>query len=77
MWVRTVKDVEREMTGGLSTRNAVGLLALVVFAWGTNWPVTKMIVHDVPPIWATAMRCMIAAAALAPLLWAQGTFIVP
>ena len=50
---------------------------MVVLAWGTNWPVTKMIVHDVPPIWATAMRCMIAAIALAPLLWAQGTFIIP
>src|SRR5260221_1192078 len=65
------------MSGGLSTRNAVGLLALVVFAWGTNWPVTKLIVHDVPPLWSTAIRCMIAAAALAPLLWAQGDFLIP
>jgi drug/metabolite transporter (DMT)-like permease len=65
------------MTGGLSTRNAVGLLALVVFAWGTNWPVTRTIVHEVPPLWSTAIRCMIAAAGLAPLLWAQGDFIVP
>lgn len=65
------------MTAGLSTRNAAGLLALVVFAWGTNWPVTKLIVHDVTPIWATAIRCMIAAASLAPLLWAQGDFIIP
>ena len=44
---------------------------------GTNWPVTKMIVQDVPPLWATALRCMIAAATLAPMLWAQGAFIVP
>jgi drug/metabolite transporter (DMT)-like permease len=65
------------MTGGLSTRNAVGLLALVVFAWGTNWPVTRTIVHEVPPLWSTAIRCMIAAAGLAPLLWAQGDFIIP
>lgn len=65
------------MTGGLSTRNAMGLLALVVFAWGTNWPVTKLIVHDVTPIWATAIRCMIAAGSLAPLLWTQGDFIIP
>jgi drug/metabolite transporter (DMT)-like permease len=65
------------MSGGLSTRGAAGLLALVVFAWGTNWPVTKLIVHDVTPLWSTAIRCMIAAAALAPLLWAQGDFIIP
>jgi len=65
------------MAGGLSTRSAALLLAAVVLAWGTNWPVTKMIVHEVPPLWATALRCMIAAAALAPLLWAQGDFIIP
>ena len=77
MRVRTVKDVGRDMSGGLSTRGAAGLLALVVFVWGTNWPVTKLIVHDVAPLWSTAIRCMIAAAALAPLLWAQGDFIIP
>src|SRR5262245_51408042 len=65
------------MTSGLSTRGAAVLLAGVVLAWGTNWPVTKMIVQDVPPLWATALRCMIAAATLAPMLWAQGQFIVP
>jgi drug/metabolite transporter (DMT)-like permease len=65
------------MAGGLSTRSAAALLAGVVLAWGTNWPVTKIIVQDVSPLWATALRCMIAAAALAPLLWAQGDFIIP
>lgn len=65
------------MAGGLSTRSAAALLAGVVLAWGTNWPATKMIVQDVPPLWATALRCMIAAATLAPMLWAQGAFIVP
>jgi drug/metabolite transporter (DMT)-like permease len=65
------------MASGLSTRSAAVLLAGVVLAWGTNWPVTKIIVQDVPPLWATALRCMIAAAMLAPMLWAQGQFIVP
>ena len=65
------------MAGGLSTRGAAALLAGVVLAWGTNWPVTKIIVQDVSPLWATALRCMIAAAVLAPLLWAQGDFIIP
>jgi drug/metabolite transporter (DMT)-like permease len=65
------------MAGGLSTRSAAALLAGVVLAWGTNWPVTKIIVQDVSPLWATALRCMIAAAVLAPLLWAQGDFIIP
>lgn len=65
------------MSAGLSTRGAAGLLALVVFAWGTNWPVTKLIVHEIPPLWSTAIRCMIAALALAPLLWLQRDFIIP
>lgn len=65
------------MAGGLSTRSAAVLLAGVVLAWGTNWPVTKLIVQDVTPLWATALRCIIAAAALAPLLWMQGDFIIP
>jgi drug/metabolite transporter (DMT)-like permease len=62
---------------GLSPRSAAILLAIVVLAWGTNWPVTKMIVHDMSPLWSTALRCAIAAAALAPLLWIQGIFIIP
>jgi drug/metabolite transporter (DMT)-like permease len=66
-----------EMTGGLSPRSALALLAIVVLAWGTNWPVTKMIVRDLPPLWSTAVRCAIAAVVLAPLLWAQGMFIIP
>lgn len=65
------------MAGALSTRSAAALLAGVVLAWGTNWPVTRTVVQDVPPLWATALRCMIAAATLAPMLWAQGAFIIP
>jgi drug/metabolite transporter (DMT)-like permease len=65
------------MSHGLSPRSAVGLLAIVVLAWGTNWPVTKMIVQSMSPVWSTAVRCGIAAAALGPLLWVQGNFIVP
>jgi drug/metabolite transporter (DMT)-like permease len=62
---------------GLSARAAAAMLVIVVVAWGTNWPVTKMIVHDIPPLWSTASRCAIAAAAVVPLLWATGNFIIP
>jgi drug/metabolite transporter (DMT)-like permease len=65
------------VTDGLSPRRALGLLAIVVLAWGTNWPVTKLIVRDVSPLWSTAMRSWIAALALAPLLWAQNSFVIP
>jgi drug/metabolite transporter (DMT)-like permease len=62
---------------GLSGRRAAALLAVVVAAWGTNWPVTKMIVQDMPPLWAAASRSAIAAAAVIPLLWATGNCIIP
>src|SRR5215211_814229 len=38
---------------------------------------TALLAGVVPPLWATALRCMIAAAMLAPMLWAQGQFIIP
>jgi drug/metabolite transporter (DMT)-like permease len=62
---------------GLSARAAATLLAMIVVAWGTNWPVTKMIVHDMSPLWSTASRCAVAAAAVVPLLWATGNLIIP
>jgi drug/metabolite transporter (DMT)-like permease len=57
--------------------HALAMLGLVVLVWGTNWPITKMIVHEVAPLWSTAMRCAIAAAVLALLLWLRGEFIIP
>jgi drug/metabolite transporter (DMT)-like permease len=65
------------MTDQLSSRQAALLLTIVVLAWGTSWPVTKLIVHDISPLWSTAFRSWIAAATLAPLLWARGNFIIP
>jgi drug/metabolite transporter (DMT)-like permease len=65
------------MSHSESARRAFSLLALVVLAWGINWPITKMIVREVSPLWSTALRCVIAAATLAPLLWARGHLIVP
>jgi len=61
----------------LSRRNAFVLLCLIVLAWGSNWPMTKMIVQEMPPLWATALRCGIAAVVLGLLLSMRGEFIVP
>jgi drug/metabolite transporter (DMT)-like permease len=61
----------------LSARAAAALFAVVVLAWGTTWPVMKLIVQDIPPIWMTALRSWIAAATVLPILAYQGTFIVP
>lgn len=65
------------MSDDLRPGYAALLFAVVVFAWGFNWPVTKVIVQSVPPLWTTAMRSWIAVAALVPILWLGNTFIVP
>jgi drug/metabolite transporter (DMT)-like permease len=65
------------MSDHLPRLTAVLLFAVVVFAWGFNWPVTKMIVESVPPLWSAALRCAIAAAVLLVLQLAQGTLVVP
>jgi drug/metabolite transporter (DMT)-like permease len=61
----------------LSRPLALALFALVVFCWGGNWAVTKIVVHQVPPLWTTAIRCMIASVALLFILLIRGQFIVP
>lgn len=65
------------MSDDLLPRRAAILFAVVVFAWGLNWPVTKVIVQSIPPLWTTAIRSWIAVAALLPILWLGGNLIVP
>lgn len=65
------------MSDDLAPRQATVLFAVVVLAWGLNWPVTKVIVQSVPPLWTTAIRSWIAVAALVPILWLGGHLIVP
>ena len=48
----------------LSRAAAILLFAVVVFSWGITWPVTKAIVAEVPPLWASAIRSVIAGVAL-------------
>jgi drug/metabolite transporter (DMT)-like permease len=61
----------------LSHGVALILLGIVVLTWGVNWPMTKAIVREVPPLWSTAMRCAIASVVLGLLLWLRGEFIIP
>ena len=63
--------------GALTRRQAVALFAIVVLAWGLIWPVTKVLVESVPPIWTTALRCWIALVALVVLLGATRNLVVP
>jgi drug/metabolite transporter (DMT)-like permease len=61
----------------LARRTALLLFAAVVLSWGMNWAVTKVIVHSVFPLWATAIRSAIGAVVLLVLLVARGQFVFP
>jgi drug/metabolite transporter (DMT)-like permease len=56
---------------------ALLLFAVVVLAWGFNWPVTKLMVQSISPLWTAALRSLIAAVVLLGLLLSQGNFVVP
>jgi drug/metabolite transporter (DMT)-like permease len=55
----------------------LALLAVVVLAWGLTWPVNKVILASLTPIWAVAIRSVIGALALFALSLALGRLRVP
>jgi drug/metabolite transporter (DMT)-like permease len=61
----------------LGRHAALMLFSVVVLCWGLNWPVTKLIVRDMPPLWAAALRSAVATVVLFGLLGVQGNLIVP
>jgi drug/metabolite transporter (DMT)-like permease len=62
----------------LSKRAALLLFAIVIFTWGLNWTVTKLILHyGATPLWTITIRSAIAAVFLLPLLMWKGELIFP
>jgi drug/metabolite transporter (DMT)-like permease len=62
----------------LSTRAALALFALVIFALGFNWPVAKLTLQTgITPLWMATVRSAIAAVLLLVLLAATRNLIVP
>jgi drug/metabolite transporter (DMT)-like permease len=62
----------------LSTRAAIALFAAVIFAWGFNWPVAKLILQDgVTPLWMATIRSALAALVLLAILAPSGNLRLP
>jgi drug/metabolite transporter (DMT)-like permease len=61
----------------LTRPQAFVLFAIVVLAWGLIWPVMKVLVESVPPLWTNALRCWIALVALVCILGATRSLVVP
>jgi drug/metabolite transporter (DMT)-like permease len=58
-------------------RQAVLLLITVVLAWGFVWPVNKVILATLPPLWSVVARSAIATVALFALMLARGRLAWP
>ena len=54
------------MTETVAARNrttrGIVLLAVVVLAWGTMWPVNKALLAYMTPVWSIALRTYISVA---------------
>jgi drug/metabolite transporter (DMT)-like permease len=61
----------------LTHAQAYGLLALVVFVWGANWPTMKMGLHHITPLWFAAARFWMGSLCLFALLAVQGRLALP
>lgn len=59
-----------------ASRN-IALLVFVILAWGLTWVAMKIVVRELTPLWAVALRTMIAMAVLLPALVLTRQFIVP
>jgi drug/metabolite transporter (DMT)-like permease len=63
--------------GALSPAVARLLLVAVVILWGANWPVMKVGVEAMPPVWFATARMVLGAASLFALLAVLGRLGLP
>ncbi|HMA16520.1 MAG TPA: DMT family transporter [Kiloniellaceae bacterium] len=63
--------------GALSPAIARLLLVAVVVLWGVNWPVMKVGVAAMPPVWFATARMVLGAASLLALLAVLGRVKLP
>jgi drug/metabolite transporter (DMT)-like permease len=50
---------------------------VVVVAWGLTWPVNKVILESLPPLWMAALRSAIATVALFLIAILRGRLVIP
>jgi drug/metabolite transporter (DMT)-like permease len=65
------------MTRTESTGRATLLLGLVILLWGVNWPIMKIGLEYMSPLWFAFARVVLGAATLAVLLVARGELRLP
>jgi drug/metabolite transporter (DMT)-like permease len=53
------------------------LLFLLILAWGFNWPISKIALQYMPPLWFTATRLAVGTLTMFPIVIALRKFIWP
>ena len=53
------------------------LLAISVLFLGVNWPVLKIAIHSIEPIWFTTIRMLSAGIIFALILAVRGRLVIP
>ncbi len=61
----------------LGRGEAFGLLAAIVLMWGLNWPIMKVGLASIPPLWFSVARFGLGAVALLAWLAATGRLVLP
>lgn len=56
---------------------AIALLAMLVLIWGSNWPIMKMGLHHIQPLWFASFRLMLGTVTMALLLAPMGRLRLP
>ncbi len=60
-----------------SERQAYLLLAVVIVLWGANWPIMKVGLEYIPPVWFASARLLLGALCLFSLVWVKGWLTLP
>lgn len=60
-----------------SRRSLYALLAVVVLVWGTNWPIMKIGLREIPPFRFAALRMALGAVTLLGVQLARGALRAP
>ena len=61
----------------LSRSAAYAILTALVVIWGLNWPIMKLVVHAMPPLWFVVTRLTVGAACLFAFLLVTGRLATP
>ena len=61
----------------MSKKQALILFVFLIVIWGVNWPVTKMIVLQMPPLWSGVVRYIFGIVVLFAVQCLTRQFIIP